>query len=190
AAPVLIRRRAASVRAAADRWARALPDLPGPQAERARRPRLRAAQPAERRPRADPHTSAYGATTATGSPGRGRSTAGDDFVGICEAKLGGNASRAKRRAKEDPMPPRWPVASPTLAGLTLTAGMPIRAADTGLLDQARKMFAPLGQEPLAGSQRATAPQIFLGRTLYFDPRVSADGTVSCARCHQPSLYGT
>ena len=26
--------------------------------------------------------------------------------------------------------------------------------------------------------------------LYFETRISADGTVSCARCHQPSLYGT
>ena len=26
--------------------------------------------------------------------------------------------------------------------------------------------------------------------LFFEPRVSLDGTTSCARCHQPALYGT
>ncbi len=30
----------------------------------------------------------------------------------------------------------------------------------------------------------------LGRMLLFDPRISADGTVSCVRCHQPPLYGS
>jgi cytochrome c peroxidase len=33
----------------------------------------------------------------------------------------------------------------------------------------------------------TAAKIDLGRTLYFDPRLSADGTVSCASCHNPNL---
>lgn len=26
--------------------------------------------------------------------------------------------------------------------------------------------------------------------LFFDPRISLDGTVSCSKCHQPGLYGT
>jgi cytochrome c peroxidase len=33
-------------------------------------------------------------------------------------------------------------------------------------------------------------RVDLGRKLFFDPRVSADGTTSCARCHLPQLYGT
>lgn len=32
---------------------------------------------------------------------------------------------------------------------------------------------------------ALDPQQELGRTLFFDPRLSADGTVSCASCHPP-----
>ncbi len=31
----------------------------------------------------------------------------------------------------------------------------------------------------------TAEKVALGRMLYFDPRLSADGTVSCASCHHP-----
>ena len=30
----------------------------------------------------------------------------------------------------------------------------------------------------------------LGHALYFDPRLSADGTISCATCHEPERYFT
>ncbi len=33
--------------------------------------------------------------------------------------------------------------------------------------------------------RVTPEKVRLGRWLFFDPRLSADGTVSCATCHQP-----
>ena len=33
-------------------------------------------------------------------------------------------------------------------------------------------------------------RVRLGRKLFFDPRVSVDGTVSCSRCHLPALYAT
>lgn len=36
----------------------------------------------------------------------------------------------------------------------------------------------------------TKEKITLGRELYFDPRLSADGTVSCASCHNPKLAFT
>ena len=32
----------------------------------------------------------------------------------------------------------------------------------------------------------TAARVELGRTLFFDPRLSRDGTVSCASCHSPA----
>ncbi|MDF1664246.1 MAG: cytochrome-c peroxidase, partial [Planctomycetota bacterium] len=32
----------------------------------------------------------------------------------------------------------------------------------------------------------TRAKVELGKQLYFDPRLSADGTVSCASCHHPS----
>ncbi len=37
-----------------------------------------------------------------------------------------------------------------------------------------------------GSVRATAAQIVLGRALFFEPRVSGDGAMACASCHDPS----
>ena len=35
------------------------------------------------------------------------------------------------------------------------------------------------------AQPPNAPQIALGKKLFFDARMSADGTVSCASCHRP-----
>src|SRR4029077_18395683 len=36
----------------------------------------------------------------------------------------------------------------------------------------------------------TPERVQLGRKLFFEPRVSADGTESCSRCHLPALYAT
>ncbi len=44
----------------------------------------------------------------------------------------------------------------------------------------------LGLPPMTSAQNATdGKQIELGRKLFFDRRLSASGTVSCASCHQP-----
>jgi len=53
----------------------------------------------------------------------------------------------------------------------------------------------LGPQPLGPLPPVVAPpgnppsgaKIQLGKELYFDPRLSADGTVSCATCHNPAL---
>lgn len=43
---------------------------------------------------------------------------------------------------------------------------------------------------LATDNVLTADKIELGRALFFDPRLSADGTISCATCHLPQLAFT
>ncbi|HEV2442462.1 MAG TPA: cytochrome c peroxidase [Steroidobacteraceae bacterium] len=59
-----------------------------------------------------------------------------------------------------------------------------------LLQLARGVFKPLPPN-MATPQHPITPQLVkLGNDLYWDPRLSADGTVSCARCHQPALYGS
>ena len=72
--------------------------------------------------------------------------------------------------------------------LSIAAGLPL------LL---RSLFAqstspPIYSAPSAPSafpsppaNAANAPQIALGKRLFFDVRMSADGTVSCASCHRP-----
>src|SRR5208283_3740185 len=53
-----------------------------------------------------------------------------------------------------------------------------------LLDDAKAIFQPLPAIP-AATDPATAARIDLGRHLFFEGRVSVDGTVSCSHCHQP-----
>lgn len=63
------------------------------------------------------------------------------------------------------------------------------AADTALRAQANALFKPLPADLSTAGSPTTAERVELGRLLFFDPRISADGAVSCARCHQPALYG-
>jgi cytochrome c peroxidase len=62
-----------------------------------------------------------------------------------------------------PPPPEWEVANPVL---------PLPAP-------------PLGIDVDLASLGITPEKVRLGRWLFFDARLSADGTVSCATCHRP-----
>ncbi len=64
------------------------------------------------------------------------------------------------------------------------------APNSDLLKQAQQVFRPLPPNAATAEFPITPERVALGRKLFFDPRVSVDGTVSCARCHQPALYGT
>jgi len=44
---------------------------------------------------------------------------------------------------------------------------------------------PAGLPPLPGDHAPTAEQIALGRLLFHDPRLAADGTTTCTSCHLP-----
>jgi cytochrome c peroxidase len=63
-------------------------------------------------------------------------------------------------------------------------------ADAGLIkDEPLIVQQPLGLEPIAGKvplhNPMTRGKVELGKQLYFDPRISKDGTISCATCHNP-----
>ncbi len=51
---------------------------------------------------------------------------------------------------------------------------------------------PLGLPPLPVPEDnpMTEAKVELGKLLYFDPRLSADGTLSCATCHDPEMAWT
>ena len=59
-------------------------------------------------------------------------------------------------------------------------------------DEPLAVTVPLGLPPLTpkiyvpAANPITKGKYELGRQLYFDPRVSLDGTVSCATCHNPA----
>lgn len=44
--------------------------------------------------------------------------------------------------------------------------------------------------PLQGKEDKLAPLINLGKALFFDPRLSGSGKISCATCHQPEKHWT
>lgn len=60
-------------------------------------------------------------------------------------------------------------------------------ADDELLDKARDLFRPLPKDMSTAEAPITPERVRLGRTLFFEPRISADGTTSCSRCHLPTL---
>ena len=44
--------------------------------------------------------------------------------------------------------------------------------------------------PAPADNHVTAARVELGRALFFDPRLSAKGSLSCASCHNPALGWT
>ena len=62
--------------------------------------------------------------------------------------------------------------------------------DRALLERAQQLFKPLPKDAGTAEYPVTPERVALGRALFFEPRVSTDGVISCAKCHQPALYGT
>lgn len=60
-----------------------------------------------------------------------------------------------------------------------------------LLTQAKALFQPLPEHAqLADANPDTTPALVaLGQKLYFDPRLSASGNISCNTCHNLASYG-
>ena len=75
----------------------------------------------------------------------------------------------------------------TLAAFAISPA--IGADDAALLRQAQQIFRPLPKDMGTADFPVSEERVRLGRLLFFDPRMTLDGNVSCATCHQPSLYG-
>src|SRR5512139_957560 len=61
--------------------------------------------------------------------------------------------------------------------------------DETLLREATRIFGPLPQVMLSERNPVTPQKVELGKTLFYETRISEDGTVSCAKCHPMGLYG-
>ena len=84
---------------------------------------------------------------------------------------------------------------PFLAGLivglpgVLPGQSPEQENDVLLL-QARALFQPIpATSPEIADNTATPERVELGRMLFFDPRLSRSGTISCNTCHNLSMGG-
>lgn len=63
-------------------------------------------------------------------------------------------------------------------------------AQDGLLKKAQSLFKPIPATPPALKNNPLTPEkIELGKMLYFDPRLSASGLISCNTCHSVGLGG-
>ncbi len=82
---------------------------------------------------------------------------------------------------EPAAPPTEPAAPPTEPAAPPTE--PAASAPTALV-----VTPPLGLPPLPvpDDNPMTVEKVALGKLLYFDPRLSKDGTISCATCHDPN----
>jgi cytochrome c peroxidase len=69
------------------------------------------------------------------------------------------------------------------AGALFAAG-----PDEELLSRAREALGPLPASMPSPDNPITPEKVKLGRALFYESRISIDGTVSCARCHPMSLY--
>lgn len=76
-----------------------------------------------------------------------------------------------------------------MGAILLGASLSAMAAES-VMHQAQGIFKPLPADMGTAEFPITPEKVALGRALFFDPRPSLDGTVSCSRCHLPALYGT
>jgi cytochrome c peroxidase len=60
--------------------------------------------------------------------------------------------------------------------------------DEDSLKQAKQIFGPLPQVMVSEKNPITPEKVKLGKMLFYETRISVDGTVSCARCHPIGLY--
>jgi len=63
------------------------------------------------------------------------------------------------------------------------------AADQALLSRAQEIFQPLPDSAVSLDNPLTPEKVSLGKALYFDTRLSKNGTISCNSCHLLSGFG-
>jgi cytochrome c peroxidase len=60
--------------------------------------------------------------------------------------------------------------------------------DQALREQANNLLGPLPAAMVSEKNPITPEKVALGKMLFYENRISPDGTVSCVRCHPMSLY--
>src|SRR5215813_11477851 len=78
------------------------------------------------------------------------------------------------------------------AGIVAIFAIQLMAAaeEDALLKHAQEIFQPLPKVMATEEFPITRERVELGRSLFFDPRLTIDASMSCSSCHQPAFYGT
>ena len=61
--------------------------------------------------------------------------------------------------------------------------------DKELLKEAKELFQPLPEVAQSKENSVTPEKVKLGKMLYFEPRLSKSGLISCNTCHNLATYG-
>lgn len=62
-------------------------------------------------------------------------------------------------------------------------------SDDTLIKRATQILGPLPASMQSEQNPITTEKVKLGKMLFYEPRISVDGTVSCSKCHPIALYG-
>ena len=62
------------------------------------------------------------------------------------------------------------------------------ADDEAVIKRASQILGPLPASMPSEQNPITAEKVKLGKVLFYEPRISVDGTVSCSKCHPIALY--
>ena len=62
--------------------------------------------------------------------------------------------------------------------------------EEALIKRASQILGPLPASMTSEKNPITPEKVKLGKMLFYESRISSDGTVSCAKCHPIALYGT
>ena len=81
----------------------------------------------------------------------------------------------------------WTIATFTTVVLSATV-LFAAGPDEELMNKAKSIFGPLPASMTSPDNPITTEKVKLGSVLFWEPRISVDGTVSCAKCHPLGLY--
>ena len=82
---------------------------------------------------------------------------------------------------------RAPAVTVMTAALGLVAVLPLTSSTAASNDAIRQSYTRPAEVPYPSENRWSEAREELGRTLFFDPRLSAKGIMSCGTCHNPSF---
>lgn len=74
-----------------------------------------------------------------------------------------------------------------LLSLALALPVPALTQDKKEARDLPAFLGPLAKPPEPKDNPSTPAKVDLGRMLYYEPRISGNGTISCATCHNPGL---
>src|SRR5512135_3098001 len=81
-----------------------------------------------------------------------------------------------------------PVLVLAAVGAWLWVGAASARPGDDVLTKAKERFSPLPKAFETADNPLTPAKVELGKMLFYESRISADGSVSCFRCHWSNLY--